>query len=176
MSTTYVIYRWYVKDPKTQKELSYVGYKGFKGMSWIGNPDFISGHNGELYLRRGSNKFGPVKSKMAAAIQKYGWANFKFQVLDQVSTSEDAIDLKWKYIQQFNSIAEGLNIHKGKGQGPIENIPVEQYSKDGVFIAEYSSLSEAAKATGCYVGSIGSVINGGKYKSTGGYAWKRKKI
>ena len=51
--------------------------------------------------------------------------------------------------------------------------PVLQYSKDGIFIAEYPSTQEAERQTGCYHGSICNCCKG-KLKSTGGFIWKYK--
>ena len=50
-----------------------------------------------------------------------------------------------------------------------------QYSKDGKFIAEYPSIREASRQTGCHHQSICECCKG-KRKSTGGYIWKYKKI
>ena len=46
-----------------------------------------------------------------------------------------------------------------------------QFSKDGDFIAEYSSTHEAERQTGCYQTHICQCCKG-KRKSTGGYIWK----
>ena len=51
--------------------------------------------------------------------------------------------------------------------------PVLQYSKDGEFIAEYPSLREASRHTGCDNSSICECCKG-KRKSTVGYVWKYK--
>lgn len=45
-----------------------------------------------------------------------------------------------------------------------------QYSKDGIFIAEYPSTMEAERLTGCNHSNICKCCKG-KYKSTGGYIW-----
>ena len=50
-----------------------------------------------------------------------------------------------------------------------------QYSKDGKFIAEYPSIMEAERQTGCNNSHIGSCCKG-KRKSAGGFIWKYKKI
>ena len=46
-----------------------------------------------------------------------------------------------------------------------------QFSKDGDFIAEYSSTHEAERQTGCNQSNICKCCKG-KRKSTGGYIWK----
>lgn len=59
-----------------------------------------------------------------------------------------------------------------------ENIPskqVLQFSKNGEFIAEYPSIKEASRQTGCYQQHICKCCKG-KRKSAGGFIWKYKEI
>ena len=51
--------------------------------------------------------------------------------------------------------------------------PVLQYSMNGEFIAEYPSLHEAERQTGCHQGNICACCKG-KLKYCGGYIWKYK--
>ena len=53
--------------------------------------------------------------------------------------------------------------------------PVEQYTLDMVFVAEYPSINEASRQTGITDRHIGSCCQG-KRKSTGGYIWRYKAI
>ena len=46
-----------------------------------------------------------------------------------------------------------------------------QYSKDGKFIAEYPSIMEASRQTGCHYQSICACCKGER-KSAGGFIWK----
>lgn len=48
-----------------------------------------------------------------------------------------------------------------------------QFSKDGEFIAEYPSIMEASRQTGCNQSSICQCCKG-KYKTAGGFIWKYK--
>ena len=48
-----------------------------------------------------------------------------------------------------------------------------QYSKDGIFIAEYPSTMEASRQTGCHQGNICACCKG-KRKSVGGFIWRYK--
>ena len=50
-----------------------------------------------------------------------------------------------------------------------------QFSKDGEFIAEYPSIKEAERQTGCYHENICNCCKG-KYKTCGGFIWKYKEI
>ena len=52
---------------------------------------------------------------------------------------------------------------------------VLQFSKDGELIAEYSSIHEAERHTGCNHGNISKCCKG-KLKSAGGYIWRYKEI
>ena len=72
--------------------------------------------------------------------------------------------LKWK----GNTYAIGKLINR-KDQSK----PVLQFTKDGVFIAEYQSVSEAYRQTGIAVQHISSCCLG-KLKSAGGFDWKYK--
>lgn len=54
------------------------------------------------------------------------------------------------------------------------NIPVDQYSKNGEFIASYNTIFEASKKYNCTNYSILEVMNN-KRKSLYGYVWKYKK-
>ena len=49
-------------------------------------------------------------------------------------------------------------------------IPVEQYTKNGEFIASYPSISAAARATGLQTASIRTALHN-QYYSGGGYVW-----
>jgi hypothetical protein len=54
----------------------------------------------------------------------------------------------------------------------LKSIPVAQYDKFGLKISEFSSISEASKATGCDESAIIRVCNGAQ-KTSLGYVWKR---
>ena len=65
-----------------------------------------------------------------------------------------------------NKISASLT---GKHNSPQKS--VLQFSKEGDFIAEYSSIHEAECKTGCNKGHICECCKG-KYKSAGGYVWR----
>jgi hypothetical protein len=76
--------------------------------------------------------------------------------------------------QKLNTGPKISQAHKGKKKDWISKLlskPVSQYTKDGVFVATYPNLTEAAKAVGGYVGNICNVCQGNK-KSSAGYIWK----
>lgn len=53
------------------------------------------------------------------------------------------------------------------------SIPINQYTKEGIFIKTWSSTAEAARDLKLSQGNINSAIKG-TYKSTGGFTWKYK--
>lgn len=72
---------------------------------------------------------------------------------------------------------DGLyNSNYGTGKwrnGERHKIPVNQYSKDGVFIAQYASALDAQKATGVSRCVISSCCHGRKwYRTAGGFIWE----
>lgn len=55
--------------------------------------------------------------------------------------------------------------------GKTHSKPVNQYTKDGLLIASYPSLSEVFRQTGFHFGNISKCCLG-KYKQAYGYIWK----
>ena len=67
------------------------------------------------------------------------------------------------------------NISEASRKAVIEahKIKVLKFSKDGVFLQEYSSLTEAAKDNNTYNGNIAAACKG-RVKSAGGFIWRYK--
>lgn len=66
--------------------------------------------------------------------------------------------------------------HRNDGKVKIKKtvMAVEQYTQDGVLIAVYSSVKEAANALYCDEEGIRAACNG-KHRFSAGYAWKYRK-
>ncbi len=71
----------------------------------------------------------------------------------------------WSYTKLDSVDEYKLDYHK---------IPVYQYSLDGKFIAEFSSMTEASEKTGIDSRYISDVVNG-RYQSAGDFIWKKEK-
>lgn len=97
--------------------------------------------------------------KFGEAIKEYGWSNFKYEVLEDGLTKEEAEIREQYWIEKENSIwPNGYNMALGgagtpgihpwnKGQGT----EVLQFTKDGQFLHKYSTPKEASLETGvCY--------------------------
>ena len=76
-----------------------------------------------------------------------------------------------KKISEANTGKHLSEEHKKKIRENTPSKSVIQYSKDGIFIAEYPSVREAERQTGCNNSHICDCCMG-KLKSTGGYIWK----
>ena len=124
---------------------------------------------------------------------------------ENVSNREEAEYLESLFISWFDSINKGYNIssygsghfkksdrtkkkisearigitfseeHKRKIRENNPSKAVIQLSKDGKFIAEYPSIMEAERQTGCHYQSICACCKG-RLKSAGGFIWKYKEI
>ena len=80
--------------------------------------------------------------------------------------------------QKISEAKIGITFSEEHRRKLSENRPskaVIQLSKDGELIAEYSSIHEASRQTGCHHQSICECCKGNR-KSTGGYIWKYKEI
>lgn len=63
------------------------------------------------------------------------------------------------------------NVHIGGNGGGKVGIPVCQYSKEGILIAEFSSASEASRKTNICLSEITAVCRG-DWKMAGGFQWR----
>lgn len=61
----------------------------------------------------------------------------------------------------------------GKIGGKKNSIPILQFSKDGMFIKEWTSIIEAGRQLRTSIGNICACLNG-RRKSAGGFVWKYK--
>lgn len=119
------------------------------------------------------------------AIEKYGWDNFKHEILCTNLTKEEAeakeVDLIKKY--KSNDRHFGYNIHSGgetrvgntmpKGYDCTLSKKVLQYGLDGNFIMEHGGLREAGRNINKNYRPIGYCCRG-NCKTAYGYQWKYK--
>jgi hypothetical protein len=87
---------------------------------------------------------------------------------DENKGNNVALNLEW--------CSRSYNVNYGSGNAKRIRTTIEsvlQYTLDGIFVAEYNSFAEAAKAVGSASANISHVVNG-DYKTHKGYVWKRK--
>ena len=133
--------------------------------------------------------------KMWKDIQNSDWnTDWEHNIIGKFEDKQEALNLEEMFIWLFDSTNEGYNTST-YGSGNYErteeqkrkisesmtgnhNRPqtqVLQFSKDGEFIAEYPSIKEAERQTGCTKGGNCNCCKGNR-KSAGGYIWKYKEI
>lgn len=93
---------------------------------------------------------------------------------DKTQNSVDCLEwVTCKENQNYGSRNE--RISKAHINHPKRSKPVIQYTKEGEFVAEYPSASEAERQTGIKQGNISACCNG-KLKSAGDYYWRYAKV
>ncbi len=119
------------------------------------------------------------------AIKKYGWNNFKHEVLFDNLSQKEAEKKEIELIKKYNltNRNKGYNIHSGGNTRLGNKMPmgiksarhkeVEQYDINGVFIRSYGSLREITRITGFSHKTIQHCCVG-DCKSAHGYQWKYK--
>ena len=141
----------------------------------------IEQHFYEAYMPESKNTFH-------LALREYGKEGFEWSILDEFEGTKEeiihALNVAEEYhILKHHSLIDDRGYNSTKG-GYSSNVfadairrraklskrytPVLQYGLDGVFIAEYESMSAARKALGgkgkgCFIGKV-----------WGGYQWKEK--
>ena len=128
-------------------------------------------------------------------IKNSDWnTDWKHSIIRQFKDKDEALKYEAFLIAMLGTVRNGYNTsayashsckhseeskrkmseaNKGKVYAPIK--AVLQFSKDGKLIAEYSSIHEAERQTGCKNQNICNCCRGER-KSTGGYIWKYKEI
>ncbi len=86
--------------------------------------------------------------------------------IDGNKQNNEISNLEWVSYSDNNTHALRLGLRSPRG------CRVSQYSKDGVFLREYKSVSEAARISGVSRGMISHCING-RLKHASSFVWKK---
>ena len=118
------------------------------------------------------------------AIEKYGWNNFKHEILFENLSQEEAQRKEIQLIKEYKTHNPdfGYNISFGGDLGikgvynlPSMSTPVHLYDLSGKYIASYPSTMEAERATGIDSSNIVSCCKG-HHIYTKEYRWSYEKV
>ena len=104
-------------------------------------------------------------------------SDYKKELIPSIDRKDDKLSYTFDNIQLMtwkeNHDKAGEDIRKGKLVSDKAHKAVIQLTKNGVYIDEFVSASEAARVTGANQASISSCCLG-TYKTSGGYCWEFK--
>ena len=164
-------------------------YTVYRHYNRLTNKSYI-GMTSQEPKRRWNNGWGyKNNSKMWNDIQNSDWnKDWEHSIIGNFEDKQEALNVEEMFIRLFNSTNDGYNAsaysshsckHTEESKKKISEAMrvnrILQFSKEGEFIAEYPSLVEAERQTGCNRGNI-CLCCKGKYKTCGGFIWKYKEI
>ncbi len=123
--------------------------------------------------RRFQNGYGyRTQIAFSRAIDKYGWENFKHEILEKNLTEKEACEKESYYIEKvYNSIApNGYNTREGGTTGRITVMPVLQYYK-GTPVNFFESITIASNELGIAQKTI--TIHCGEENAVNGYYFSK---
>lgn len=92
------------------------------------------------------------------AIEKYGWNNFKVEIIEEVKI-EELNEAERNSILKFNTLApNGYNLTIGGDGGKTKEVYVYS-SQNGKLLEHYNSLSEASLNTGVPIETISAIMS-----------------
>lgn len=130
------------------------------------------GKDGRYYTQTKNDKF--LQPIIAQAIIKYGWDNFKKEILYENLTKKEADEIETKTIEQYKKQGKCYNISNGgNGLIGVNDRKIKQYSLDGQFIKEWNTLKDAEQFLGIKKAQANiSACCMGKKKRAYGYIWR----
>lgn len=167
--------------PKTTASSSLKGSKTRIKNSYYSSKNFIAGTRKATKTKRDSGYFtSKVYTKFLEAGRR---ANLISREKSNYYSSEKFLNSRVKgsltrkesgYYEskEFKDQMKSINSNR-RNSHPTYNLPVEQYTKENVFIKEYSSIREASKNTKNKTHGIDQCCKN-NYKHCGGFVWKYK--
>lgn len=166
--------------------------KGYEGLYDLRNDGLIYVHPrrgtkggytyGTKQGKKGYLQLAAYKNKKRTAKQVHCWVYETF-----VGTIPEGYDVHHKNHIRTDNRVENLELiehkkhsleHKNdrcEAAKKVLSKPIIQYTKDGEYIAEYPSISEASRQTGIILSGIAHCAKKQpKHKTAGGFVWKFK--
>ena len=140
-------------------------------MKWYDSVD--NGYNTSAYATHSCKHSEETRKKMAEAHTGKHHSEETKKKMSKAQTGKHFTEEHKNKLSEAHTGKHPSEEMKNKIRENTPSKPIIQFSKDGEFIAEYSSLMEAEHQTGCYHGNICKCCKG-KLKSIGGYIWRYK--
>ena len=151
-------------------------YKVYKYTNLLNGKIYIGQTCSSLEKRAGHNGYKYKKCiYFYNAIKKYGWNNFRGEILLDNLTREEANLMEIKLISFYNSNNKsiGYNISDGGNTNSVRRRSVYQYDLEGNYIQKFISATEAENKLGISSGRISSAcLHSG---TAGKYQWRYTK-
>lgn len=130
--------------------------------------------DGSGYLQVDKTTGEYLQPAIARAIIKYGFDNFKKEILFEGLSSEEADEKEIELIAYYRKNGECYNVTSGgKGVPDVNYTKIKQYTLSGEFVRGWDSIEEAALSLGNkqYGSNISSCCAGKKHRAYG-YIWR----
>ncbi len=139
--------------------INVVNNKVYIGVHKTETPYIFDGYLGCGVKINDRSTYKYSKTPFEAAVNKYGPNKFIRKTLKVFNSLEDALDLeRWLVDAEFISRKDTYNIALGGSLPPIKVKTIYQYSLEGKFIKEWSSITEASLQYKCSSSCIGKAI------------------
>ena len=147
-------------------------YVGVHGTETPNEFDGYIGNGININIRKSLNN---PKEPFEFAVKKYGFHAFKRTTIAIFDTIDEALDLEADIVnEEFVKRKDTYNIALGGGLPPIISKTIYQYSLEGKFIKEWTSIIEAANFFKISASNIGKAV---LYKRTSNkYLWSDYKV
>ena len=139
---------------------------------------FDSTNNGYNISSYGNSHYERTEEQKRKMSEANTGKHFSEEHKKKISESKTGKHFSEEHKKKISESKTGKHLseeHKKKISESMGVNGILQFSKDGELIAEYSSINEAERHTGCNQGNICKCCKG-KRKSAGRYIWRYRKI
>ena len=144
------------------------------GQTCAGKLSYRQGVDGSRYLQVDKTTGEYLQPAIARAIIKYGFDNFKKEILFEGLSSEEADEKEIELIKYYKENGECYNVTSGgKGVPDVNYTKIKQYTLSGNFVKGWDSIEEAAVSLGNkqYGSNISACCAGKKHRAYG-FIWR----
>ena len=136
-----------------------VNNKIYVGVHKTEDPNIFDGYIGNGISTSNKHYINNPKEPFHFAVNKYGIDSFTRTIIQIFDNLQEALDLEYNIVnEEFIQRDDTYNVTIGGGYPPISSKTIYQYSLDGAFLNEYSSIVEAAKQFNVQSSCIGHAV------------------